>query len=309
MPEYSELSDWLEPAESSGVDVGALKQAMFKRGVNSRGWRLYLDHGDVMFAPLRTHWFVANKTHTPAEVAVSWLRLLQACEMDVLPPLELVGSIASWNLPHEGIDVIPPLFLRAAWKACIAAQYSEGDAKPFVADQLTPLAQWFFCSGAYKVADTGRMKSGWESLKRMRRDSVADESRKLSADDWPAVVRQFESGAYRMVALCNERDLKQEGELMHHCVGDYGSTCRYEPFQIFSVQYKKSGVRVATLSLREKKPGDWDIDQLKGPSNESVDTRVWQEASGLLSTMNRVSSEDDKLRKFLDLVHSLGPAP
>jgi hypothetical protein len=308
MPDYSHLAQWLEQGAPDSRGLGAVKEAMFARGVNSRGWRLYADHGDVLFAPLRTHW-LEHSTNQSAAVAASWLRLLQACEMDVLPPPALVRNIADWKLPGEQLDAISPLFLRAAWKACINAQYLDEDVSGFVEGELTPLAQWFFASGTYKVVSDGRLKAGWESLKRLRLESVAIESRKLGTDDWPPVVRKFESGGYRMVALCNETDLKLEGDAMYHCVGGYADTCRFEPLQIFSVQYKKTSTRVATLSLREKKPGVWEIDQLKGPLNAAVDKSVWREVFGLLQVVDQVSREDVRLREFLDFIHSLGRQP
>ena len=34
------------------LDLGTVKQALTQRGVNSRGWRLYLDYGDALFEQL-----------------------------------------------------------------------------------------------------------------------------------------------------------------------------------------------------------------------------------------------------------------
>ena len=92
---------------------------------------------------------------------------------------------------------------------------------------------------------------------------------------------------------------------MAHCVGSYADRCRMEPLRIFSVRYKKTGARVATLSLRETKPGFWHFDQLKGPLNAEVDSRISQEADALLRIMNQISRQDAKTRQFLDFIHSL----
>lgn len=291
---------------SPGNDhLGALRTLLLKQGVNPRGWRLYLDHGDVLFAPLIPHWFEQHGKGQEAATATSWLRLLQSCEMDVLPPPELVESMSHWSVPDNRLDTVPPLFLRAAWKSCAAAQYSDDGIDDFIEEQLIPLAQWFFCSGAYKSAESGRMKAGWESLKRMRRESVAIEARKLGTDEWPPIVRKFESGPYRMLALSSEKQLLEEGELMRHCVGTFGDNCRFEPLRIFSVQHKKTGHRVATLSIRETQPGSWVFDQLKGPANAEVDPSLWREADALLQIANRISRNDPQLRTFLDFIHSL----
>jgi hypothetical protein len=292
--------------ESTGVvDLGALKSILTRHGVNSRGWRLYLDHGDVLFAPLVPFWFDRNGKGSEAAVATCWLRLLQSCEMDVLPPPELVRSIAKWNVPRSQLDTISPLFLRAAWKSCVAAQYSDDGMEDFIEEQLVPLAQWFFGSGIHKSTDSGRIKAGWESLKRLRYESVAVEAQKLGTDEWPPIVRKFESGLYRMLALSGESQLREEGEQMRHCVGTYGDQCRYSPLRVFSVQLKKTGARVATLSIKETEPGSWAFDQLKGPANVEVDPSIWREADALLQIVMRISRDDAQTRRYLDFIHSL----
>lgn len=116
MLEFADLPRWLgsEVSSDKSLDLGALKADLSKRGVSSRGWRLYLDHGDAMFNPLRKSWLTKQALSKQACVAVDWLCVVQACEMDVLPPHELVASIGEWKLPGGQINAIPPLFLRAA---------------------------------------------------------------------------------------------------------------------------------------------------------------------------------------------------
>ncbi len=285
--------------------LNAIKTILTQHGVNARGWRLYLDYGDALFAPLAAHWFKRHGKGREGAVATHWLRLLQSCEMDVLPPPELVASMSQWQVPGNQLDAVPPLFLRAAWKSCAAAQYSVDGIDAFIKAELIPIAQWFFGSGTYKAADAGRLKSGWESLKRLRRESVTVEARKLGPDEWPPILRKFESGAYRMLALTNESQLVEEGEQMDHCVGTFGDHCRFETLRIFSVQYKKTGLRVATLAIKETQPGAWIVDQIKGPGNSDVDPFLWREVDALLQIANRISRQDRQLRAFLDLIHSL----
>jgi hypothetical protein len=276
------------------------------RGVNSRGWHLYVNYGDTMFMPLGESWCSRDGEDALGNNEVVWLKILQACEMDVLPPPELVASIRNWRIPGDLLEVVPPMFVRAAWKACVAAQYREVGIEEFVTSTLIPLAQWFFVSGSYRHIESGQMKAGWNNLMRLRRDSVLVEAKKHGPDDWPPIVRRYESGPFDMVALSFENQLDEEGIAMKHCVGSYADRCRYEPLRIFSIRSKKTKQRVATLSLIEKEPGVWDFDQLKGPNNEAVDMRVWQEADGLRMVMNQVSANDLKTRHFLDFIHSLG---
>ena len=88
------LSAWLEPANPDHSDLGRLKRTLAERGVNGRGWRLCLDYGDALFSPLRSDFFSPYPSVANASNAIAYLRLLQACEMDVLPPPKLVASMA-----------------------------------------------------------------------------------------------------------------------------------------------------------------------------------------------------------------------
>lgn len=309
MLEFEDLPRWLGTRLSpeNSLDLGALKTDLSKRGVSSRGWRLYLDHGDAMFNPLRKNLLNKQALSKKASAAVAWLCVVQACEMDVLPPHELVASLGEWKLPGGQLNAIPPLFLRAAWKATVLAQYADANAADFVQNEVIPLAQWYFQSGAHKSLGPDRLKAGWEGLRRLRRESVTVEAQKLSLDDWPPIIKKFESGPFVMIALCNESELVEEGEAMDHCVGTFGDTCRFQPLRIFSIQWKKSRTRVATLAIKEIKSGHWEVDQLKGLSNSDAGSGLWEDVDGLLQIVNTVTRRDAKLRKFLDFIHTLAP--
>ena len=287
------------------AEPGVLKQHLADLGVNSRGWRLFLDYGVALFEPLGPAWRDAKGPHGLGANEICWLKVLQACEMDVPPPPELVRSVAQWALPGNRLDALPPLFLRAAWKACVEAQYGDDGIDDFIDTSVIPLARWFFAGDAHRTTSGARLKAGWESLVRLRRESVDVEARKLGPEEWPPIVRRFDSGGFRMLALCSQRALAEEGMEMSHCVGIYADRCRTEPLRIFSIRNLRSGARVATLSVLETKPGVWNFDQIKGPHNAAVDIAVWQEADNLLQVMNAVSRQDAGVRKFLDFIHSL----
>lgn len=288
-------------------DMRDLKSKLTVRGVNARGWRLYSDHGDAMFTPF-DRWWSRLSPDASATQALAWLCILQGCEMDVLPPVDLVRSIPDWNLPGGQIAAIAPMFLRAAWKATVAASYDDakGSPKEFVAKQVVPFASWYFTSGVYQSTAPEKFKSGWMGIQSLRRQFIQHQASELSQADWPPVIYKYSSGPYELRGLISEADLKQEGEAMDHCVGSYADTCRFEPVRIFSIRHKKTGDRVATLSVRESEPGYWTADQLKGPSNADPSPLLWPEIDGLLQLLNGVSRNDPKLRQYLNTVHQLG---
>jgi PcfJ-like protein len=318
MPALTQLGAWLGLEAQSlddlddQPDLGRIKSELMRQGVNSRGWRLCIDHGDALFSPLAEHFMQNLPPHECAIQACGWLRVLQACEMDVLPPYELVNSILSWRIPGGRLESIPPLFLRAAWKATVGAAYCSDKANNvharadrFVKNELVPLAQWFFGTQAHKVIHPDRLKSGWETLRRIRREELMARLRPVLEQGWPPVVQRYTSGPFVLVGLCNEAALDEEGAAMSHCVGSFGDQCRYQPLRIYSVRKAKSGERVATLSVKETQPGIWSVDQLKGPSNTSASSLLWPEIHGLLNLLNMVSIQDSALRSHLDMLHVL----
>ena len=281
--------DWMGPSLPQGADgMPLLKQRLARRGVNSRGWRLYLEYGDGLFAPLAVRWFKEEFTHNSVMHAVDYLKLLQACEMDVLPPRALAESLRDWEIPNQLLPSIPPLFLRAAWKAVVRAEYADDDLEDFVAREVVPLAHWFFQSGAWQSLDANQLKAGWDSLLRRREEWLA-EQRRLGARDWEIPVKHVEWDAFQFVGLLTEQELQDEGSAMQHCVGDYGSRCRDGAVCIYSVRYRRTGKRAATISVRMLRNGRWEVDQLKGFRNADVEDRVWRAVPALLTSLEQAS--------------------
>jgi hypothetical protein len=294
------LPAWLEPANLNQANPGSLKRLLAERGVNGRGWRLCLEFGDALFHPLEAGFFPANLLYANGSNAAAYLRLLQACEMDVLPPPELVASLARWRLPRNRLSIIPPLFFRAAWKACVAAQYSDEGVNSFIETEVVPLASWFFSSGSYELIDDTRLKAGWMTLMRLRREWFIAQARTLGEEEWPPILRSMVWDTFRFSALFSEAQLEEEGNVMRHCVATYADRCRSELLRIYSVRHYKTGMRVATLSAKEVRTGHWEIDQIKGPNNADVEQRLWRASRVFLDKLGYVSSRPGPVRQFLD---------
>lgn len=286
MPHYQSLPAWLDSRlDAPEPDLARTRKSLLEQGVNSRGWRLYLDYGDALFRKAETPWFEPAKPARCAQNAVAWLKILQACEMDVPPPPELLADMPEWGLPDNNLAHVPPLFLRAAWKACAAAEY-EGECQAetratFIAQQIRPVAHWFFQSGAWQTADAALLKSGWAILTRHCAEWM-DEQVRRARPAWSLAVPSMDWKDYRLVGLDNDQALFEEGKAMRHCVGGYGNRCRTSSLRIYSVLSRLHGRRVATISIVMHSNGQWIIDQLKGPGNTVVAYPVWKAAWALL---------------------------
>ena len=284
MPEsiHRQLPLWLDPRrrENPAVDLGALKAELARLRINSRGWHLYLDYGDALFEPLGRPWIHEDQPFSSGPNALAYLRLLQSCEMDVLPPPDLVASLRFWGIPEGRLAKVPPLFFRAAWKAAVANQYASRSVEEFIREVIL-VGRWFFATGTYETAEPSLLKAGWPALLRRRKEWAVQHPPVVvpdgapAADEWDPYIRRLEWGLYRFEALTNAAQLLEEGEAMQHCVGTYPEFCRSGLRRIYSVRERKSGRRVATFSVEYADCGDgtleWEYDQISGVKNAPVE--------------------------------------
>lgn len=287
---HVQLPAWLGiPDGDPGVDLGLLKKTLASRGVNARGWRLYLDYGDAMFDTLGEPW-VYTTPGCSGSNAVAFLKLVAACEMDIPPPPLLVRSISRWRIPDSKLETIPPLFLRAAWKGCVAEDYADdGDGTctaQYIDEKVVPLANWYFGSQSHKEPDANLLKAGWPTLERRHHEWVVQrEAHSPAPAEWPVFVRAVEWEGLRFVSLASNAALVAEGAAMNHCIGTYGEHCRIRMLRAYSVREIKSGARVATLTVEEETPGRWKIEAIKGSHNIAVPVRVEQAAWSVMRAL------------------------
>jgi len=157
-----------------------------------------------------------------------------------------------------------------------------------------------FSNGVFESFDAGRLKAGLEPLNRMRREWLVERSKWRGVGEWPVIVPLVECDGFRFLALASEADLEDEGEAMAHCVGAYGDHCRSRPLLIYSIRSKRTGQRIATLSVIESHSGYWEVDQLKGPANDEVDVHVWRAVPFLLDVLGKQSLADSTVHRYLE---------
>jgi hypothetical protein len=308
--QHYKLAGWLDvPATDAGVDLGRLKSALAGRGVNSRGWRIFLDFGDALFEALGDPWVQVDQPFSNGSNAVAFLKLLAACEMDVPPPPELVASMRHWAIPKHRLDDVPPHFLRAAWKACLAASYDRAKGGTslagYVVDKIQPVASWFFTTDVHLNQDLGLLKAGWPALDaryaEWRKARFADAAPKPDAPcDWPPFIRKVEWQGFRFVALASDAALEAEGDAMDHCIGSYGPRCRAGMLRAFSARYCKSGERAASLTVMENAPGVWSIAEINGAGNDTPPSRVEDAAFAVVRAMEDAYQLSPSTRKEMN---------
>ena len=84
--------------------------------------------------------------------------------------------------------------------------------------------------------------------------------------NWNVYVPQFMNSDFFFDALKTPQALRNEGVLMHNCVGSYVTNCASGKSLIYAVSH--NGVRVGTLELsRNHSETSWEVRQFKGKRN------------------------------------------
>ena len=231
---------------------------------------MFLDYGDDLLKPLGPL-IRSRSAERNIRNAICFLRLVQAGEMDVAPQRELVATLCKIRLPAEGLEALPSHVFRAAWKECARRSYIGLDIVAWLDEEVVPVFNWYLTEpDAFDHAEKGRQSAQWVTHRRRWRDwldapAAADGKRR-----WPGLVPGLRLGAFVVRELCDESGLHREAEAMSHCVDGYVGDCLLGVARIFSITDKRTGVRVATLSLEIDTMGNWVIGQVKGKRNADV---------------------------------------
>lgn len=112
----------------------------------------------------------------------------------------------------------------------------------------------------------------WESIQRRTvawhlRNTQDIEEEDEPVPDWDSLLGEMEINGVKVIPLTSQKQLKAEGQDMHHCVRDYAEDCYANTCRIFSL-VKPTGER-STLSI-EPSGNSWCVQQHRGVCNENV---------------------------------------
>ena len=289
MASPSWLSYWLAADGSiqQPKDLKALRVALGAHGVNARGVRLYLDYGDRLFAPLGPAWIRKDDPALSLGSAIAWLKLLQACEMDLAPPPELARVVAACCRPPDGLDGLPVGVLRAAWRGLAQAAYHGQASQDFVLGELKPVIVWAMRRHAEGGLDQNQLKQGWGWLRQAWQDDCRRKALPPTLREWASPCLDALFKGVRMIPLTSRRALEDESEVMKHCIARY-----FHPGMlgkealVFSARDPRTLDRLATVALCCNEAGHWTIDDIKAESNRAAPAAVHVAAQSLVTMVN-----------------------
>lgn len=284
LPSLLEL--FADPHECAQLTPDRLRERLKGAGVGSRALRLHAEIGDALVAPLADLICRSGRTDARQEV-LAFLRLVQAGEMDVPPPRQMVAALSRLQLPRPTLGQIPPYLFRALWKETAQRCYRSEPVDGWLREEALPLIEWFVQTDQDASTDANRRRASWCQFEARWEDWAYSPGQPNGTRSWDAVMRRFETGPFLALELHSERALHEEGVAMKHCVADWVGMCLRDAVHIFSLRERKSLTRLATLAVSPNDTLGWQCVQLKGVRNAAVTGMVAEFAAMLLDQLDR----------------------
>ncbi len=273
MKAYASVAEALlnSTADTSGVDLNDLKSILNTLGVNQRGWRLMVDYWGSLMAPLRGTLIVETRLFSSLENLAIYLRLLQQCEMDLIPPPVFIRTwiqLSQANYCHHLQDVPASLF-RVTWKECVRRQNSSEHLLKYLDVDLPAVVRWYFRTDQEQRLDDNQIRRGWSYLHQEYLAWCERCTYKApTVNKWCAMLEEeLVIDGIRIVELLNPSQVGEEGEVMRHCIADTIIGCEDDEYRVFSLRNAETGERLATLGLILRE-GDWEFDDMRAQDNE-----------------------------------------
>ncbi|HRQ56414.1 MAG TPA: hypothetical protein PLN31_03290 [Azoarcus taiwanensis] len=253
-----------------------IKAALFGAGINQRGWRLLLSFGDALLAPLMSSGRSSSTATLPSFPAIcALLRLIQQCEMDVLPPPELTRAWmrARFARSQQHLGDVPVGLFRASWLEAVRRQYEGHALHLLLAEELPLVVRWYF--SLPHPFPKAHSRHAWQWFHAQAQNWSLRCEHYLSFDTWkPILPTPPACSRFRIIELLSPEAVEDEARSMRHCIDTYISECDRGDYRVFSIQSISTGERVATVGMVNDDRA-WIVDDVRGQDNEEVGEAVW----------------------------------
>lgn len=116
-----------------------------------------------------------------------------------------------------------------------------------------------------------KLNMDYASLKQLHdkyAEAIRDRQYSSEPFDWlKDIPKQLNEGDYSIVLLDNPRSIREEGDVMKHCVASYINLVARKEYLVYSVM--KNGEKVSTVGYYKTNDG-WEIQQQYGKCNSRV---------------------------------------
>lgn len=208
----------------------------------------------------------------------------------------LSEAISEWPLLDNTIASLPPLFFRAVWKAVLLKEYQQEPVSRFLEEEILLLATRYFQFKGKDIVQDAQLKAGWDTLCRVYEEDIRS-PRIAGFASWDGWVNRVEFDGFVFRALNSPAELHEEGEGMRNCIADYAKRCRLGEYRVYAVGEKKSGDRVATMTVEMDENSAWRLDQVHGPLNAPVSDQLVLAADAVCRSLNDLGRWSPRCRR------------
>ena len=235
--------------------VAGIRKWFIDHGLTLQGWRM-LKNSSYGYWMLLGMWTHQESDERLSETVIPWVEAHIRNGLRRLVPIDLAVQIVQDVIPYsseadrkEGVVRLPDAMFRLLAKAAIQAD-KEGCLEEWMSNDWLRFRRWFEDHPRF-MPDSNQLKAGWPWLaKRIDQwlDAVerGDVKSKLR---WEFAVDRFEDESIEAVGLPTSKALWEEGQHMHHCLGENGAQAGTEGIRYFSIRQKSDQRRLATLEI------------------------------------------------------------
>ncbi len=287
--------DWNQTMEP----VSAIRDLLIRRGLSPKGWRLLLRTEPEYWALLIGLGYRRAEELLPP--MIDWIERHVRNGLERLVPEQT--ALHFWDAIDQPQHRPVPRAIRAMSDpvfriVCreVLAQAGAGTLDQWMETAWPSFIEWLVQHPEWKP-DHHQARRGWQWLvAKIEQSRLETELRRREAySRWTFALNELATAEFDAVALPTPDALRDEGQHMCHCVGDYVTAAAEGERRHFSIRHHADGRRVATLELvRAANDETWALSQCRGHQNADVTPELMDFAASLAEAYNQAAGHHDE---------------
>ena len=287
--------DWNRTMEP----VAAIRDLLIRRGLSPKGWRLLLRTEPDYWCGLIG--LGNRRAESLLPPMIDWIERHVRNGLEHLVPEQT--AFRFWNVIDQPQHRLEPRAIRSMSDpvfriVCreVLAQADAGTLEQWMEDAWPSFIEWLVQHPEWKP-DHHQARRGWQWLvAKIEQSRLETELRRREAySRWTFALNEFATAEFDAVALPTADALRDEGQHMCHCVGDYVAAAAEGERRHFSIRQHNDGRRVATLELvRAANDDAWALSQCRGRQNADVAPDLMAFATSLAEAYNEAAANREE---------------
>ena len=287
--------DWNRTMEP----IAAIRDLLIRRGLSPKGWRLLLRTEPGYWCGLIG--LGNRRAESLLPPMIDWIERHVRSGLGRLAPEQT--AFRFWNVIDQPQHRAMPRAIRSMSDTvfrivCREAldQADAGTLEQWMEEAWPSFIEWLVQHPDCQP-DRHQARIGWRWLAlQIERSRLETELRRRETySRWAFAIDEYATEVFDALALPTPDALREEGQHMCHCVGEYVVAAAEGDRRHFSIRQHGDGRRVATLELMRAANDDtWAVSQCRGRQNAEVAPDLLAFASSLADAYNRAFGNQEQ---------------